>query len=100
MVSACVYAEARVGWGRQLGPAEVAPKRAYIFRDVVRKATLAGLPECLPVRPPPTHPFRPLLPLRVTGCPILTDAQRSVGGWSRRHTRRGADAYARPGHWL
>ena len=52
------------------------PKREYLFRDVVRKAHLAGLADCLPLRTPRTHPFRPLLPLRVAGSPVLSAEQR------------------------
>ena len=54
-------------WG-QLGPAEIAPKRAYVFRDVLRTAVVLGLR----VRPPPAHPFNPLLALRV--CCVDMDA--------------------------
>ncbi len=44
-----------------LGPAEIPAKRAYIFRDVLRRADRLGLQaEC-----PPQHPFNPLLALRV-----------------------------------
>jgi len=46
----------------QLGPAEIPPKRAWMWRNVSRKAMLLGLP----LRPPRTHPFNPLLALRVT----------------------------------
>lgn len=47
----------------QRGPAEIPAKRAYIFKDVWRKAHRFGLP---PVVPPPAHPFNPLTALRVT----------------------------------
>jgi len=43
------------------GPAEVEAKRRYIFRDVMREATRAGLP----FRAPPGHPFNPLQALRM-----------------------------------
>ena len=43
------------------GPAEIAVKRRYMFRDVVRQAALLGLP----YEGPPGHPFNPLLPLRM-----------------------------------
>jgi 2-hydroxychromene-2-carboxylate isomerase len=46
-----------------LGPAEIPAKRAYVFKDASRKAAHAGLP---PLVPPPTHPFNPLLALRMT----------------------------------
>jgi 2-hydroxychromene-2-carboxylate isomerase len=44
----------------QKGPAEIPAKRAYVFRDVTRRAKLLGIP----VAPPPSHPFKPLLALR------------------------------------
>ena len=49
-----------------LGPAEVAAKRAYIFRDVMREASGAGLV----FKGPPGHPFNPLQALRM--CVALT----------------------------
>ncbi len=45
-----------------IGPAEVAPKRVYIFKQTVRIAHDFGVP----FAPPPSHPFNPLLALRVT----------------------------------
>lgn len=55
-----------------IGPAEIAAKRAYIFRDVMREAAAAGLG----FRGPPGHPFNPLQALRM--CLALT----------RQHERR------------
>src|SRR6187399_1676421 len=46
----------------QLGPAEVAPKRRWAFRRALRRADQLGVR----LRPPPFHPFNPLLALRVT----------------------------------
>jgi len=46
----------------QLGPAEVPPKARWMMLDVVRKARRLGVP----IAPPHTHPFNPLLALRVT----------------------------------
>ena len=46
-----------------VGPAEVPAKARWMMRDVLRKALDLGLP----LAPPASHPFRPLLPLRVTG---------------------------------
>jgi 2-hydroxychromene-2-carboxylate isomerase len=46
----------------QLGPAEVEPKRRWAFRRALRRADQLGLR----LRPPPFHPFNPLLALRVT----------------------------------
>ncbi|QDE92460.1 2-hydroxychromene-2-carboxylate isomerase [Myxococcus xanthus] len=45
-----------------IGPAEVVPKRAYIFKQTFRIAHDLGVP----FAQPPTHPFNPLLALRVT----------------------------------
>ncbi len=44
-----------------VGPAEVPAKRAYIFRDALRHALVLGVP----FAPPPSHPFNPLLALRI-----------------------------------
>jgi 2-hydroxychromene-2-carboxylate isomerase len=46
-----------------LGPAEIPAKRLYVFRNAQRLAQDFGLP----FRCPPTHPFNPLLPLRISG---------------------------------
>lgn len=46
----------------QLGPAEVPPKARWMILDVVRKARRLGVP----IAPPATHPFNPLLALRAT----------------------------------
>ena len=43
------------------GPAEVPAKRDYVFKDATRKAAALGLP----LAPPPSHPFSPLLALRI-----------------------------------
>ncbi len=45
-----------------LGPAEIPPKRLYVFKEVVRRAHALGLP----LVPPPAHPFNPLPALRAT----------------------------------
>jgi 2-hydroxychromene-2-carboxylate isomerase len=45
----------------QLGPAEIPRKRAYVFKDAARIASAFGVV----LRPPPAHPFNPLLGLRV-----------------------------------
>ncbi len=45
-----------------IGPAEIPAKRVYVFRDAQRLARDLDRP----FRCPPSHPFRPLLPLRVT----------------------------------
>lgn len=55
------------------GPAEIAAKRAYTFRDVMRQAARQGLR----FEGPPGHPFNPLLALRM--CTALADQR------ARRH---------------
>ena len=44
------------------GPGEIPPKRAYMFKDCLRRAAALGTP----FNPPFSHPFHPLLSLRVT----------------------------------
>ncbi len=50
-----------------VGPAEVPAKRVYAFKDSARKAHAAGAPALVP---PPSHPFNPLLALRVVSLPL------------------------------
>jgi 2-hydroxychromene-2-carboxylate isomerase len=50
-----------------VGPAEIAAKRAYTFRDVMQEAARRGLP----FEGPPGHPFNPLVALRM--CTALAD---------------------------
>lgn len=45
-----------------VGPAEIPPKRVYVFKHTCRIAHEFGVP----LVPPPSHPFNPLLALRVT----------------------------------
>jgi 2-hydroxychromene-2-carboxylate isomerase len=45
------------------GPAEVVAKRPFLVKDTARAAAAAGVP----FGPPPSHPFNPLLALRVAG---------------------------------
>jgi 2-hydroxychromene-2-carboxylate isomerase len=47
-------------WG-QLGPAEISPKRSFIYRQVRWLARRSGVPLALP----PAHPFNPLPLLRL-----------------------------------
>lgn len=54
------------------GPAEIPPKRAYVFKNALRLAHAAGLP----LAPPPAHPFNPLRALRVVGLEALDEADR------------------------
>lgn len=57
------------------GPAEIPPKRVYIFKHVLRLAQRIGVP----LQPPPAHPFNPLLALRVAGSPgLAADERRRV----------------------
>lgn len=48
------------------GPAEIPPKRLYIFKNVLRLAHRLGVP----LVPPPAHPFNPLLSLRLASLPL------------------------------
>src|SRR5215475_4422211 len=57
------------------GPAEVPAKRAYLFRDVARKAYRAGIPG---MRPPPAHPFHPLAALRAASLPVSADTRARI----------------------
>jgi 2-hydroxychromene-2-carboxylate isomerase len=54
------------------GPAEIAPKRVYIFKNVLRVAHRLGVP----LQPPPAHPFNPLLGLRVAALPLPAEDRR------------------------
>jgi 2-hydroxychromene-2-carboxylate isomerase len=58
----------------QKGPAEIPSKRAYLFKDCVRIAHTFGVPFALP----PSHPFNPLLALRVASVPLETEARRAL----------------------
>lgn len=61
----------------QKGPAEIPNKRLYVFKDVVRTARHLGLP----LAPPPSHPFNPLLALRASSMPMARDArERLIAG--------------------
>lgn len=57
------------------GPAEVPAKRIYVFKDAYRKAHVFGLP---PLVPPPSHPFNPLLALRIVSLPMDDEKKRSL----------------------
>ena len=60
-------------WGHK-GPAEIEPKRAYTFKYAARIAHDLGVP----MRPPPAHPFNPLLVLRLATVPQAPDALRTL----------------------
>lgn len=55
-----------------LGPAEVPAKVIWMTRDVLRKAHRLGIP----LAPPASHPFNPLLPLRVASLPFADEETR------------------------
>jgi 2-hydroxychromene-2-carboxylate isomerase len=46
----------------QKGPGEIPAKRIWVWKDTLRTARHLGVP----LSPPPSHPFNPLLALRVT----------------------------------
>ncbi|MCB9676717.1 MAG: 2-hydroxychromene-2-carboxylate isomerase [Alphaproteobacteria bacterium] len=56
------------------GPAEIEPKRRYVFKDCFRKAAAAGVP----LVPPPGHPFNPLLALRVASLDMPAETRRAL----------------------
>jgi 2-hydroxychromene-2-carboxylate isomerase len=56
---------------KQVGPAEVPAKSRWMLRNVLRKAKLHRIP----FAPPASHPFNPLVPLRVS-CADLSEPQR------------------------
>jgi 2-hydroxychromene-2-carboxylate isomerase len=60
-------------WG-QLGPAEIPPKREYVFKQVLRRAHALGVP----LQPPPRHPFNPLLGLRLASLELEPARQRAL----------------------
>ncbi|RYX93163.1 MAG: 2-hydroxychromene-2-carboxylate isomerase [Comamonadaceae bacterium] len=60
----------------QLGPAEIAPKRDWTYRQVLWLAHSLGIPMQMPA----SHPFNPLAPLR------LAIAAGAAGGSANRHT--------------
>lgn len=60
--------------GGMKGPAEVPAKRAYLGKDTLRTARVLGIP----FAPPPTHPFNPLLALRLSSLPMPATERRRV----------------------
>lgn len=56
---------------KQVGPAELPAKSRWMLRNVLRKARQHGIP----IAPPHSHPFNPLVPLRVT-CADLDEDTR------------------------
>ncbi len=53
-----------------LGPMEVSPKARWMKRNVLRKTRRLAIP----FGPPPTHPFNPLLALRVSSLQLPEEA--------------------------
>jgi 2-hydroxychromene-2-carboxylate isomerase len=56
------------------GPAEEPARRAYLIKDLMRRAHDLGVPLELP----PAHPFNPLLPLRVTSLPMPAEIRHAL----------------------
>jgi 2-hydroxychromene-2-carboxylate isomerase len=56
---------------RQVGPAELPAKSLWMLRNVLRKARRHGIP----IAPPASHPFNPLLALRAT-CAVDDEGAR------------------------
>jgi 2-hydroxychromene-2-carboxylate isomerase len=63
----------------QKGPAEIEAKRLYTQRDVVRKAAVRGVP----IAPPASHPFNPLLALRVATASSALERDATVAALFR-----------------
>ena len=57
-----------------VGPAEVRAKWQWMLRDILRKAARLNIE----LRPPPTHPFNPLLALRLASIPMQPQATRNL----------------------
>ncbi|MFT5433335.1 MAG: 2-hydroxychromene-2-carboxylate isomerase [Myxococcota bacterium] len=60
----------------QKGPAEIPAKRLYVFKDVMRSARRLGIH----LEPPPSHPFNPLLALRVCGLDMPPETRWKLVG--------------------
>src|SRR5580700_6920676 len=58
----------------QKGPAEIPNKRIYTFKDVVRSAARLGVPLAAPA----SHPFNPLLALRVASADVDRERHRTL----------------------
>ena len=79
-----VLLAALLGHFGQLGPAEIAPKRVFTFKDILRRCDQLGLP----LRGPATHPFNPLTALRAVIAAPEADRGHALGaivdaGWGR-----------------
>jgi len=80
----------------QLGPAEIAPKRVFTFKDIVRRCHDLGLP----LAGPATHPFNPLAALRALIATPMTERLRALtaivdAGWGEGADLGDPDAIAR-----
>jgi 2-hydroxychromene-2-carboxylate isomerase len=69
---------ALLGHSGTLGPAEIPLKRAYLYKDTKRLAASFGVP----FAPPPTHPFNPLLALRIAGVDERTIGPLYNAAWA------------------
>jgi len=56
------------------GPAEVEPKKQYMFRDCVRFASALGVP----FEPPASHPFNPLPALRASALDMAESTRSAL----------------------
>ena len=56
------------------GPAEIPAKRLYLAKDAMRKARALRVP----LAPPPSHPFNPLLALRISSLPLAPEMREKV----------------------
>ena len=68
----------------QRGPAEIAPKRVFTYKDIVRRCHELGIP----LTGPATHPFNPLTALRAILAAPEADRGLALGaivdaGWGR-----------------
>ena len=59
--------------GKTKGPAEIPAKRVYLAIDTVRTAKLFGVP----YEPPASHPFNPILPLRIASLEGSAEEKRA-----------------------
>jgi len=83
--------------GATKGPAEIPAKRVYLVADTVRTARLLGVP----YGPPASHPFNPLLALRVASLDATEEERHAridalfSAAWARGEPIDGDDGVAR-----
>ena len=71
----------------QKGPAEIPPKKLYVFKDTLRRAARLGIP----LTAPPSHPFNPLPALRLASVPMDEAARhRLIDGLFQRTWAEGS----------